>query len=89
VRCLVHIRTAVSVALLQGWLEDPIVIASRTLSDTKVPKGLRHRFIKVEPERKLAVLCRQLRLDLETCLPPPPPPSRPPPSLPLGSPCQN
>lgn len=48
-----------------GWLEDPIVIATGSLSTAKVPKGLRHRFIKVEADRQLAVLCRQLRVDLE------------------------
>ena len=48
---------------LQGWLDDPVHV---TLGlDDPVPPGLRHRYMVVPAERKLAVLCRQIRLDLK------------------------
>lgn len=50
-----------------GWLIDPIVISSNKLSDGegRIPKGLLHRYIIADQSRKLAVLCRHLRADLE------------------------
>ena len=50
---------------MQGWLVDPMVVASAERSGTQhsIPKGLVHRYIKVDESRKLAVLCRHLRAD--------------------------
>ena len=52
---------------MQGWLVDPILISSERLSngEGRVPGGLVHRYIKADSNRKLAVLCRHLRADLE------------------------
>lgn len=47
----------------QGWLDDPIHVSLG--SDEPVPPGLQHRYMVVPAERKLAVLCRQIRLDLK------------------------
>ena len=33
--------------------------------DEPVPPGLQHRYMVVPAEHKLAVLCRQIRLDLK------------------------
>lgn len=33
-------------------------------ADEPLPSGLQHRYIVTPPERKLAVLCRQIRADL-------------------------
>lgn len=35
-----------------------------------VPQGVRHRYIATPPQRKLAVLARQIRQDLQECDPP-------------------
>ena len=32
----------------------------------QIPKGLLHRYIKVDPARRLAVLCRQMRADIDS-----------------------
>lgn len=47
----------------QGWLDDPMHVSLG--SDEPVPPGLQHRYMVVPADRKLAVLCRQIRLDLK------------------------
>ncbi|DBA95016.1 hypothetical protein WJX77_005449 [Trebouxia sp. C0004] len=46
-----------------GWLDDPVHVSLGL--DEPVPPGLQHRYMVVPPERKLAVLCRQIRVDLK------------------------
>lgn len=48
---------------LQGWLDDPMHVSLG--SEEPVPSGLQHRYMIVPADRKLAVLCRQIRLDLK------------------------
>ncbi len=52
---------------MQGWLVDPILISSDKLlgGEGRIPKGLIHRYIKADQSRKLAVLCRHLRADIQ------------------------
>ncbi|DBA85379.1 TPA: hypothetical protein ACH3X2_006058 [Trebouxia sp. C0005] len=46
-----------------GWLDDPVHVSLGL--DEPVPPGLQHRYMVVPAERKLAVLCRQIRVDLK------------------------
>ncbi len=48
---------------LQGWLDDPVHVSLGL--DEPVPPGLQHRYMVVPAERKLAALCRQIRVDLK------------------------
>lgn len=50
-------------AIMQGWLDDPVHVSLGV--DEPVPPGLQHRYVVVPAERKLAVLCRQIRVDLK------------------------
>ena len=55
--------TQLCLSAVQGWLDDPMHVSLG--SDEPVPPGLQHRYIVVPADRKLAVLCRQIRLDLK------------------------
>lgn len=46
-----------------GWLDDPVHVSLGL--DEPVPPGLQHRYMVVPAQRKLAVLCRQIRVDLK------------------------
>lgn len=46
-----------------GWLDDPVHVSLGV--EEPVPPGLQHRYMVVPAERKLAVLCRQIRVDLK------------------------
>ena len=48
---------------LQGWMDEAQSVMLR--AEEPLPAGLQHRYIVVPPERKLAVLCRQIRNDLK------------------------
>jgi len=50
-------------AVQAGWMNEPITI--QVGKDQALPTGLTHQYIVVEPGRKLAVLTRMLRQDLE------------------------
>ena len=52
-----------SFTTVQGWLDDPVHVSLGV--DEPVPPGLQHRYVVVPAERKLAVLCRQIRVDLK------------------------
>lgn len=55
--------TSIQSMCLQGWLHKPTTV---TVSpSTNMPLSVSHRFIATSPERKLAVLTRQIRADLE------------------------
>ena len=44
-----------------------IISSTQAGSQTpQIPKGLQHRYIKVGPARRLAVLCRQMRADINS-----------------------
>ena len=47
---------------LQGWMDEALGVKLR--AEEPLPAGLQHRYTVVPPERKLAVLCRQIRADL-------------------------
>ena len=47
---------------MQGWMDEALSVRLR--ADEPLPAGLQHNYIVVAPERKLAVLCRQIRADL-------------------------
>ncbi|KAG2436757.1 hypothetical protein HXX76_006281 [Chlamydomonas incerta] len=49
-------------AIHKGWLEEPVSI--RVGKEGTIPSNLSHRYIVVEPERRLAALARSLRADL-------------------------
>ena len=53
----------ISDAVQRGWLSEPVVVAVG--GPMAVPSGLSHRYILAEEQRKAAVLCRQIRLDLQ------------------------
>ena len=55
------VRPALSA--VQGWLDDPIHVSLG--ADEPVPPGLQHQYMVVPADRKLAALCRQIRLDLK------------------------
>eukprot|EP00891_Asterochloris_glomerata_P003480 jgi/Astpho2/3480/Aster-08115 len=46
-----------------GWMDNPLHI--RVGAAGRIPAGLRHCFIAAEPHQKMAILCRQIRRDLE------------------------
>ena len=48
-------------------MTDPIFVNSGEGIAPRVPRGLQHRYMTVDQQRKLAVLCRQIRADLEGC----------------------
>ena len=48
---------------LQGWMDNPLHV--RVGAAGRIPAGLRHCFIAAEPHQKMAILCRQIRRDLE------------------------
>eukprot|EP00887_Chlorella_sp_A99_P003266 scaffold9.g3266.t1 len=52
----------VAAAVQHGWLSEPVVVAVG--GRMRVPAGLSHRYVVTEPQRKVAVLCRQIRDDL-------------------------
>lgn len=52
-----------STATSMGWLDDPTHVSLGL--DEPVPPGLQHHYMVVPADRKLAVLCRQIRLDLK------------------------
>ncbi|KAK9909664.1 hypothetical protein WJX75_005823 [Coccomyxa subellipsoidea] len=47
----------------QGWLKDAVTL--RVGCQGQVPAGLQHRYMVVDEPRKLILMCRQLRLDVE------------------------
>ncbi|KAF5836126.1 P-loop containing nucleoside triphosphate hydrolase protein [Dunaliella salina] len=56
-------RSTAELAVQAGWMTEPITI--QVGKDQALPTGLTHQYIVVEPGRKLAVLTRMLRQDLE------------------------
>ena len=49
----------------QGGLKDAVTL--RVGCQGQVPAGLQHRYMVVDEPRKLILMCRQLRLDVEQC----------------------
>lgn len=50
----------------KGWMADAVMVRVGREGQL-LPAGLQHRFMVVEQPRKLIVMCRQLRQDLQQC----------------------